>query len=212
MPPYNLIRIQTFLAQKVDLQDFCFWLENKVRPVYAYKSLAGNIPAARSISLVEAAAINDEVGELVFQLVTYWLDRIHGSPHVITRSGLHEDSALFHSELLKEGNQTGKAAEVLALLKRIMPETPSYVLAPPQAPAGPIRLLSVQAFHQILDTRFDDEELRTLCFYLEVDYDNLGGVGKSAKARELVMYLERHGQLPQLAKAILQLRPDVIWD
>ena len=30
---------------------------------------------------------------------------------------------------------------------------------------------------------FDDEELRTLCFDTDVDYDNLRGQGKEAKAR-----------------------------
>ena len=39
---------------------------------------------------------------------------------------------------------------------------------------------------------FDTSELRTLCFDLDVDYDNLPGEGKMDKARELVMYLRRH--------------------
>jgi len=37
-----------------------------------------------------------------------------------------------------------------------------------------------------MDQHFDAEELRTLCADLCVDYDNLQGEGKAAKARELV--------------------------
>jgi Effector-associated domain 7 len=39
--------------------------------------------------------------------------------------------------------------------------------------------------------RFNDSELRTLCFNLGVDYDVLQGSGKSDKARELIIYLDR---------------------
>ncbi len=44
---------------------------------------------------------------------------------------------------------------------------------------------------QILATRLSEEELRTLCFDLGVDYENLGGGSKAAHARELVSYFER---------------------
>jgi len=64
---------------------------------------------------------------------------------------------------------------------------------------------------QILDARFDAGELRTLCFDLGVDYDDLPGEGKSDKARELVAYLERHGRLSELIRTGKQLRPDIAW-
>ena len=41
---------------------------------------------------------------------------------------------------------------------------------------------------------FDDEELRTLCFDTDVDYDNFGGRGKRRK-RELIDYMQRQGRL-----------------
>jgi hypothetical protein len=37
-----------------------------------------------------------------------------------------------------------------------------------------------------LTTRFDAGELRTLCFDLDMDYDDLPGEGKASRARELV--------------------------
>jgi len=59
---------------------------------------------------------------------------------------------------------------------------------------------------QVLAEHFDLEELHTLCFDLGVDYDRLGGEGKEAKARELVAYLQRRGQLERLIAAIQRER------
>jgi predicted transcriptional regulator len=65
---------------------------------------------------------------------------------------------------------------------------------------------------QVLDKCFDEGELRTLCFHLDVDYDSLPGEGKANKARELVAYLERRGRIPELVETGKQLRPDVSWE
>ena len=66
---------------------------------------------------------------------------------------------------------------------------------------------------QLLSESFDDNELRDLCFDLRIDYESLPGDGKSAKARELVMYCDRHkrldeflGRLPAACKAIVTSR------
>lgn len=64
---------------------------------------------------------------------------------------------------------------------------------------------------EILDTHFSDGELRTICFDLDVEYNNLPGEGKADKARELIAYLERHGQIGELVETGRQLRPDVRW-
>lgn len=65
--------------------------------------------------------------------------------------------------------------------------------------------------HQLLATRYDEEELRTLCFYLEVDYDNLLGEGKANKARELIKFLDRRNLILQLVKIGKRQRPDISW-
>ncbi len=62
---------------------------------------------------------------------------------------------------------------------------------------------------QILTTRFNDGELRSLCFDLGVDYESLPGEGKADKARELVAYCERHERIPELIRNLIQLRPDL---
>jgi tetratricopeptide (TPR) repeat protein len=64
---------------------------------------------------------------------------------------------------------------------------------------------------KILEAYYNEEELKTLCFMLKVDYETLGAAGKVAKARELILYLERHGQVSQLIALIKQERPDILW-
>lgn len=70
------------------------------------------------------------------------------------------------------------------------------------------RQLLIQ-LRQILATRFDDEELRTLSFDLGLDYDSLRGEGKANKAREVVDYFNRRNRIPDLVKAIEEQRPDI---
>lgn len=60
--------------------------------------------------------------------------------------------------------------------------------------------------------RFNEGELQTLCFDLGLDYDDLPGVAKSDKARELVEYLDRRGLLNKLLQLVKELRPRVDWD
>jgi hypothetical protein len=65
--------------------------------------------------------------------------------------------------------------------------------------------------HRTLSTRFDEGELRTLCFGLGVEYQDLPGDGRSNKARELILYLDRRRRVPELLKLGKDLRPDVDW-
>jgi len=58
---------------------------------------------------------------------------------------------------------------------------------------------------------FSDSELRDLCFDLGVNYDDLPGLGKGDKARELIAYLERRGRIFELVEACRQRRPNESW-
>lgn len=88
---------------------------------------------------------------------------------------------------------------------------PQVQPAPP-AKAGPppAPLSELQRLFQALNARFDREELRTLCFELGVDFDSLPGEGRSAKARELVAYMNRRGELARLRSAIQAKRPGAL--
>ena len=61
--------------------------------------------------------------------------------------------------------------------------------------------------HQLLLRTFNAEELTTLCFRLGLAYDDLEGQGRSGKARELVLLLDRTGRLAELHEAITAMRP-----
>ena len=65
--------------------------------------------------------------------------------------------------------------------------------------------------HEMLATSLDAGELRTLCFDLGVDYDDLPGEGKTNKARELIAYLERRDRLSELVSICKQQRPNIDW-
>lgn len=56
------------------------------------------------------------------------------------------------------------------------------------------------------------EELRTLCFDLEIDYDSLPGEGKEAKVRELMALMKRNKAVPRLVRYLNKLYPQVQWD
>jgi Effector-associated domain 7/GRAM domain len=60
-------------------------------------------------------------------------------------------------------------------------------------------------------THFSDDEIKTLCFDLGIEYENLAGDGREAKARELVIHCERTGRIPRLVDKCQELRPNVIW-
>lgn len=60
---------------------------------------------------------------------------------------------------------------------------------------------------KFIENRFSEGELRTLCFDLGLDYDNLPAEGKANAARELVDYCRRHTRLPELLAKLRQERP-----
>ena len=63
----------------------------------------------------------------------------------------------------------------------------------------------------ILTERFDDEEIRTLCFDLNIDYESLTGMGKAGKVRELIAYVKRYQRLHDLTEHVQRQRPDINW-
>ena len=67
------------------------------------------------------------------------------------------------------------------------------------------------ALRQLITEYFDDNELRTLCFDLNVEYENLPSSGKANKARDLVAYMQRNGRLPDLIDAGKKERPFLEW-
>jgi tetratricopeptide (TPR) repeat protein len=65
--------------------------------------------------------------------------------------------------------------------------------------------------HRLLSRHFNPEELRQLCFELDIDYDDLEGNTKSARGLALIDYLDRRGRLPELQMELKEKRPRVAW-
>lgn len=70
--------------------------------------------------------------------------------------------------------------------------------------------MQIQLRKQITEY-FSKSELTDLCFVMGIQYENLHGETISEKARELITYCYRHGQLQALIHQCHQLRPHVTW-
>lgn len=72
----------------------------------------------------------------------------------------------------------------------------------------PVEMLA--EFRQNLARCFSREELRTLCFDLGIEHENLPDA-KDSMARELVAHCERHQRILELTRKCRELRPSVAW-
>ncbi len=98
--------------------------------------------------------------------------------------------------------------DLRAFLNAVLTPVPAETKPAPssQSEASRVRL------RRTLAERFGLEDLRNLCFDLNVDYNALPGEGTAAKARELVAAFERRQALPELVRCGRQVRPDISWD
>jgi hypothetical protein len=62
-----------------------------------------------------------------------------------------------------------------------------------------------------IEATFDVEELKTLCFKLNINYDTLPAEGLAGKARELVAYCRRRGMVDVLILECYDARPNMFW-
>lgn len=70
------------------------------------------------------------------------------------------------------------------------------------------RDLSIR-LRKLLKERFSESDLRTVCFDLGFDYDDLPDSGKANKSREIVRYCEQRERLDDLMEVIRTSRPDI---
>lgn len=68
---------------------------------------------------------------------------------------------------------------------------------------------SIVLIQHALDQFFSLEELEQLSFEVGVDFDNLNGGRKGDKARALVLFMDRRGQVEVLIQAIKSMRPNL---
>lgn len=75
---------------------------------------------------------------------------------------------------------------------------------------GAVQAYLIQVYELLL-AHFNESELVTLCFYLNIDYESLVAVGKDSKTRELVKYCQRSDRLTELRGEVIKQRPHVKW-
>lgn len=113
---------------------------------------------------------------------------------------------LWQATLENVGEKERIDLDVLKQAKRVMLHWLEETrLSSPERPINPKRLAD------LLDETFNDNELRSLCFALDEDYDNIGGQTKRNKIEELVQKLNRQGRLPELMEQYRHLRPKRAW-
>jgi hypothetical protein len=66
--------------------------------------------------------------------------------------------------------------------------------------------------HQQLVDHFSDEELRTLCFSLGINYDGLPGQEIDGKARELILRAVRTNKMAEFIEKCREVRGNVPWE
>ncbi len=108
--------------------------------------------------------------------------------------------------------QEGPEALVQAIQCALDRPLGAWKPAPAPQEEESLRHKQLAQLRQNLVDSFSDDELRTLCFDLGVDYDTLPSGGKEGTARELVAYLERRRRLLDLIDLCRQRRPNVLWE
>ena len=58
---------------------------------------------------------------------------------------------------------------------------------------------------------FNMDELRGLCIDLDIEFENVNGSTRELKAKELVLYCHRRGDLQKLVNRCMELRPKKDW-
>ncbi|MEJ2750000.1 MAG: hypothetical protein P8183_19150, partial [Anaerolineae bacterium] len=69
--------------------------------------------------------------------------------------------------------------------------------------------IDLRQLRLLLEDRVNDSELRTLCFDLQVPYENLSGDNKADKLRGFISYLNSRSRLDDLLHILRQDRPDL---
>ncbi|MCA9931340.1 MAG: phosphotransferase [Anaerolineales bacterium] len=79
------------------------------------------------------------------------------------------------------------------------------------APTGTTLTADPQTLHPLLVEHFTLADMEEMCFKLNIEPEDIPGKGRSAKAREFIMHLKRHGRLEELPPLMQAMRPRVNW-
>lgn len=90
-------------------------------------------------------------------------------------------------------------------------ETPRTAADQAQTPPSQDVLAMRALLYTNLNDKCNEDELRTFCFRLAVDYESLTGDTKSTKAQNLIIGLEQRGKVAELLNVGVQVRSDLTW-
>jgi hypothetical protein len=119
LPAYNAVLLKKFIVNHVDLQEFCFYLKDRLGRMYGFQALRGEDENGKVRALLERADQNDEVGEVIFELTRYWIEIERSSPKVLKSGAIHQALGVYLRELL-ERDEHDRVDQVLDLLGRIL--------------------------------------------------------------------------------------------
>lgn len=95
-------------------------------------------------------------------------------------------------------------------LKELDQDYEAYVKGRPFVHTG-LNQKQLRQLQKDITEYFDEAELHDLCMELGIDFENLPGENHSSKARELIKYCKRHGNLLELVELCEIERPRVQW-
>lgn len=101
------------------------------------------------------------------------------------------------------------------LLWQVSGQRPTLDLTPygqPRPPGEAPAAVDPNQLYRLLEQSFNLEELKDLCFVLDVDFDNIPGSSRRVKARELVTYMRRRQRYEDLLLAMAEQRPHLDLD
>lgn len=127
-----------------------------------------------------------------------------GSARLRTEAGAEEPRGAL--AMTVESGPAGAPAGGAASPAATGTPVPSVMVSQPLGNAD----VNLKTLRDALDAGYSLSELRDLCFELDIDYDDLGGEGQSAKARELVLYAKRRDLLAALVACVMRDRPHLL--
>lgn len=109
-------------------------------------------------------------------------------------------------ELIVHHQRQQELPQLASAILRQRPSLREQFRAPPQESVAS----QVDIYRTLVDL-FSLAELSELMFELGINEEDLGGTTRTAKVRELVLWMQRHNQLPELIALVERERPSVDW-
>jgi tetratricopeptide (TPR) repeat protein len=180
--PYTLLHTRDLVGRQAELNLLTDWVTDKLPGTY---QVPGSSP--RILNVVAIGGMGKSA------LTWKWFNEI--APQEMRPLAGRLWWSFYESDARFENFVTRALAYVEPELERGSPPAP-----------GSSRL----ELRHNLSQHFNVDELRTLCFSLGIEDEDLPG-RKSGMVRELIRHCERHGRTPELLDLARQARPHVNW-